>query len=284
MNLCYLICCLLLLTASFSFASDDEKREVKKYEFQSSQDAFLDFNRSVRTSAFLLDAEQAENAPIETILNFYWCWSNRDDSPRCKIEFLDERGEPIMTSEINTHHEKTCFGNQTDNCREGELLQVVEKTKKEYCTSLERNQFYKTRQVSLWEYTQKSEKKNNAPEDICDKSKKNQQNLDYWTPLKKLQIQRDLNYKLDDVKSVHMYQDTETSFGWGIFGGLYGAIFVALTSMVVEIPVSYALDEDYNWKHVGLASLVGFVGFSTWGMIRIAKNPDATRVDVTIKF
>jgi hypothetical protein len=283
-NLRYLICCLLFLTASFSFASDDEGREVKKYEFQSSQDAFLDFNRSVKTAAFLLDEKQAEEAPIETILNFYWCWSKRDGSPFCKIEFLDERGEPIMTSEINTHHEKTCFGNQTDNCREGELLQVVENLKKEYCTSLERNQFSKTRQVSLWEYTQKSEKKNNAPEDICDKSKKNQQNLDYWTPLKKLQIQRDLNYKLDDVKSVHMYQDTETSIGWGIFGGLYGAIFVALTSMVVEIPVSYALDEDYNWKHVGWASLAGFVGFTTWGIIRIARNPDATRVDVTIKF
>ncbi|OWV24643.1 hypothetical protein B7982_02740 [Fibrobacter sp. UWB2] len=283
MNLRYLICCLLFLTASFSFASDDEKREVKQYEFQSSQDAFLDFNRSVRTSAFLLDAEQAENAPIETILNFYWCWSNRDDSPRCKIEFLDERGEPIMTSEINTHHEKTCFGNQTDNCREGELLQVVENLKKEYCTSLERNQFSKTRQVSLWEYTQKSEKKNNAPEDICDKSKKNQQNLDYWTPLKKLQIQRDLNYKLDDVKSVHMYQDTEIGVGWGFFTGLYGAINVALISMVAEIPVSFFMG-GYNWKHVGWASLAGFVGFTTWGIIRIARDPDATRVDVTIKF
>jgi len=282
-NLRYLICCLLFLTASFSFASDDEKREVKKYEFQSSQDAFLDFNRSVKMAAFLLDEKQAEEAPIETILNFYRCRSKRDGSPFCKIEFLDERGEPIMTSEINTHHEKTCFGNQTDNCREGELLQVVENSKKEYCTSLERNQFSKTRQVSLWEYTQKSEKKNNAPEDICDKSKKNQQNLDYWTPLKKLQIQRDLNYKLDDVKSVHMYQDTETSIGWGIFEGLYGAINVALISMVAEIPVSFFMG-CYNWKHVGWASLAGFVGFTTWGMIRIAKNPDATRVDVTIKF
>lgn len=283
MNLRYLICCLLLLTASFSFASDDEDREVKKYEFQSSQDAFLDFNRSVKTAAFLLDEKQAEEAPIETILNFYWCWSKRDGSPFCKIEFLDERGEPIMTSEINSHHEKTCFGNQTDNCREGELLQVVEISKKEYCTSLERNQFSKTRQVSLWEYTQKFEKKNNAPEDICDKSKKNQQNLDYWTPLKKLQIQRDLNYKLDDVKSVHMYQDTETSIGWGIFGGLYGAINVALISMVAEIPVSFFMG-GYNWKHVGWASLAGFVGFTTWGIIRIARDPDATRVDVTIKF
>lgn len=283
MNLRYLICCLLLLTVSFSFAGDDEGREVKKYEFQSSQDAFLDFNRSVKTAAFLLDEKQAEEAPIETILNFYWCWSKRDGSPFCKIEFLDERGEPIMTSEINSHHEKTCFGNQTDNCREGELLQVVEISKKEYCTSLERNQFSKTRQVSLWEYTQKFEKKNNAPEDICDKSKKNQQNRDYWTPLKKMQIESDLNYKLNDVKSVHMYQDTETSIGWGIFGGLYGAINVALISMVAEIPVSFFMG-NYNWKHVGWASLAGFVGFTTWGIIRIARDPDATRVDVTIKF
>ena len=284
MNLRYLICCLLFLTASFSFASDDEKREIRRYEFQSSQDAFLDFNRSVRTTAFLLDEKQAEEAPIETILNFYWCWSKRDGSPFCKIEFLDERGEPIMTSEINTHHEKTCFGNQTDNCREGNLLEVVEEHKQQYCASLERDQFSKAKQVSLWEYPKKNGKKNDASEDICNKSKKNTQNLDYWTPLKKMQIQSDLNYRIDDVKSVHMYQDTETSIGWGIFGGLYGAIFVALTSMVVEIPVSYALDEDYNWKHVGLASLAGFVGFTTWGIIRIAKNPDATRVDVTIKF
>lgn len=283
MKLHYLICCLLLLTASFSFASDDEKREVKQYEFQSSQDAFLDFNRSVKTAAFLLDEKQAEEAPIETILNFYWCWSKRDGSPFCKIEFLDEKGEPIMTSEINTNHEKTCFGKQTDNCREGELLQVVENSKKEYCTSLERNQFSKTRQVSLWEYTQKSEKKNNASEDICDKSKKNTQNRDYWTPLKKMQIESDLNYKLNDVKSVHMYQDTEIGVGWGFFTGLYGAINVALISMVAEIPVSFFMG-NYNWKHVGWASLAGFVGFTTWGIIRIARDPDATRVDVTIKF
>lgn len=103
-------------------------------------------------------------------------------------------------------------------------------------------------------------------------------------PLKKKQIQSDLGYDIDQVKSVHMYQDTETSIGWGIFAGAYGAIFVALTAMVIEIPVSYALDEDYNWKHVGLASLAGFVGISTWGMIYIAKNPNGTRVDVTIKF
>lgn len=188
-----------------------------------------------------------------------------------------------MTSEINTHHEKTCFGNQTDNCREGELLQVVENFKQNHCASLERDQFSKAKQVSLWEYPKKNGKKNDASEDICNKSKKNTQNLDYWTPLKKMQIQSDLNYRIDDVKSVHMYQDTETSIGWGILGGLYGAINVALISMVAEIPVSFFMG-SYNWKHVGWASLAGFVGFTTWGIIRIARDPDATRVDVTIKF
>jgi hypothetical protein len=98
-----------------------------------------------------------------------------------------------------------------------------------------------------------------------------------------MQIESDLNYKLDDVKSVHMYQDTEIGVGWGFFTGLYGAINVALISMVAEIPVSFFMG-SYNWKHVGWASLAGFVGFTTWGIIRIAKNPDATRVDVTIKF
>ena len=275
----------MLLTASFSFASDDEKREVKKYEFQSSQDAFLDFNRSVRTSAFLLDEEQAEKAPIETILNFYWCWSKRDDFPFCKIEFLNARGEPIMTSEIKSHHEKTCFGNQTENCREGEYLKLVENFKQNYCASLARNQFFKDERVPLLKYyPQKSDEKINASDGICNESKGRKQNLDYWAPLKKKQIQSDLGYDIDQVKSVRMYQDTETSFGWGIFAGAYGAIFVALTAMVIEIPVSYALDEDYNWKHVGLASLAGFVGISTWGMIYIAQNPNATRVDVTIKF
>ena len=99
----------------------------------------------------------------------------------------------------------------------------------------------------------------------------------------KKQIQSDLGYDIDQVKSVHMYQDTETSIGWGIFEGLYGAINVALISMVAEIPVSFFMG-SYNWKHVGLASLAGFVGISTWGMIYIAQNPNATRVDVTIKF
>ena len=233
MKFCYLICCLLLLTASFSFASDDEKREIRRYEFQSSQDAFLDFNRSVKTTAFLLDEKQAEEAPIETILNFYWCWSKRDDFPRCKIEFLDEAGKPVLTGNVVRHKETNCFGNQAENCEESKVRITP---------------------------------------------------LDKWIPLKKVELKNSLGDKIEQVKSVHMYQDTETSLGWGIFAGLYGAMFVALTSMVIEIPVSYALDEDYNWKHVGLASLAGFVGFSTWGMIRIAKNPNATRVDVTIKF
>lgn len=229
----YLICCLLLLTASFSFASDDEKREIRTYEFQSSQDAFLDFNRSVKTTAFLLDEKQAEEAPIETILNFYWCWSKRDDFPRCKIEFLDEAGKPILTGNVVRHKETNCFGNQTENCEESRVRITP---------------------------------------------------MDKWIPLKKEELKNSLGDKIEQVKSVHMYKDTETSLGWGIFAGLYGAMFVALTSMVIEIPVSYALDEDYNWKHVGWASLAGFVGISTWGMISIAQNPNATRVDVTIKF
>ncbi|SIN96445.1 hypothetical protein [Fibrobacter sp. UWB11] len=233
MNLRYLICCLFLLTVSFSFANDDENREIRTYEFQSSQEAFLDFDHPVKTASFMFDAEQAENAPIATILNFYWCWSQRDDSPRCKIEFLDEAGKPILTGNVVRKNETNCFGNQTENCEESRVRITP---------------------------------------------------MDKWIPLKKEELKNSLGDKIEQVKSVHMYQDTETSLGWGIFAGLYGAIFVALTSMVVEIPVSYALDEDYNWKHVGLASLVGFVGFSTWGVIRIAKNPDATRVDVTIKF
>lgn len=232
MKLRYLICCLLLLTASYSFADDDEKREVKKYEFQSSQEAFLDFDRSMKTAESLVDAERAENAPIATILNFYWCWSQNDDAPRCKIEFLDEAGKPILTGNVVRKNETNCFGNQTEK---------------------------------------------------CEKSKVRMTPKDKWIPLKKVELKNSLGDKIDQVKSVHMYQDSETSIGWGILGGLYGAIFVALTSMVVEIPVSFFMG-SYNWKHVGWASLAGFVGFTTWGIIRIARDPDATRVDVTIKF
>ena len=158
MKFCYLICCLLLLTASFSFASDDEKREIRRYEFQSSQDAFLDFNRSVRTTAFLLDEKQAEEAPIETILNFYWCWSKRDDFPRCKIEFLDEAGKPILTGNVVRHKETNCFGNQTESCEESKVRITP---------------------------------------------------LDKWIPLKKVELKNSLGDKIEQVKSVHMYQPRE---------------------------------------------------------------------------
>ena len=93
-----------------------------------------------------------------------------------------------------------------------------------------------------------------------------------------------LGDKIDQVKSVHMYHDTETDILWGLFAGLYAAEFVALVSMLVEIPVSYILEEDYCWKHVGIATLIGFVGVSVGSMIHIAANPAAQRVDVTIEF
>ncbi len=91
-----------------------------------------------------------------------------------------------MTSEIKSHHEKTCFGNQTENCREGEYLKFVENFKQNYCASLARNQFFKDEHVSLLKYyPQKSDEKNNASDGICNESKGRKQNLDYWVPLKK---------------------------------------------------------------------------------------------------
>ena len=81
-----------------------------------------------------------------------------------------------------------------------------------------------------------------------------------------------------------MYQDEKTDPAWGLLAGLYAAEVVAVVSMLAEIPISYALDKPYNWKHVGIATLVGFVGVSAGSMIYIAANPAARRVDVTIKF
>ena len=193
----------------------------------------MDFDRSMKTAESLVDAERAENAPIEIILNFYWCWSQNDDTPRCKIEFLDEEGRLILTGNVVRHDETNCFGNQTEN---------------------------------------------------CEKSKVRMTPKDKWIPLKKVELKNSLGDKIEQVKSVHMYQDTETSLGWGFLGGIVYTPIVALAAMLVEIPVSYALDKDYNWKHVGWAALAGFVGFSAFGVISIALDPNATRVDVTIKF
>ena len=210
-------------------------RKVKRFVFQSSQEAFLDFDRSFKWSTPLLDEERVKNAPVETVLDFYWCWSNGDSSPFCKVEFLDGDGKPVVVTEIKGEQEKVCRGNSTSDC----LSASVNPT--------------------------------GVPKDK-------------WVPLKKADLKAQLGGEINQIKSIHMYQDEKTDPAWGIFAGLYAAEVVAVLSMLVEIPVSYVLDEDYNWKHIGIATLVGFVGVSAASMIYIAANPAARRVDVTIKF
>lgn len=49
----------------------ENARKASSHEFQSSQEAFLDFNRSFKWDTPLLDENRAEQAPIETVLDFY---------------------------------------------------------------------------------------------------------------------------------------------------------------------------------------------------------------------
>lgn len=49
----------------------DGERSVRSYVLYSSQEAFLDFNRSFKWDMPLLDENRAEQAPIETVLDFY---------------------------------------------------------------------------------------------------------------------------------------------------------------------------------------------------------------------
>ena len=210
-------------------------RKVKRFVFQSSQDAFLDFNRSFRWDAPLLNEERAINVPIETVLDFYWCWSGADSSPFCKVEFLDSEGKPVVVTEIKGKRENVCRGNSTSSCLSASVNP----------TGVPKNK---------------------------------------WVPLKKADLKAQLGGEINQIKSVHMYQDEKTDPAWGLLAGLYAADVVAVVSMLAEIPISYALDKPYNWKHVGIATLVGFVGVSAGSMIYIAANPAARRVDVTIKF
>jgi hypothetical protein len=107
---------------------------------------------------------------------------------------------------------------------------------------------------------------------------------DKWVPLKKADLKAQLGGEINQIKSVHMYQDEKTDPAWGLFAGLYAAEVVAVVSMLVEIPICYALDKPYNWKHVGIATLAGFVGVSVGSSIYIAMHPNSRRLDVTIKF
>lgn len=226
-------------TAAQDSLSENESmvdgRKVKRFVFQSSQEAFLDFDRSFKWSTPLLDEERVKNAPVETVLDFYWCWSNGDSSPFCKVEFLDSEGKPVVVTEIKGERENVCRGGSTSDCLSASV----------------------------------------NPTGVS---------KDKWIPLKKADLKSQLGAEIHQIKSVHMYQDEKTDPAWGLFAGLYAAEVVAVVSMLVEIPISYALDKPYNWKHVGIATLVGFVGVSAGSMIYIAANPAARRVDVTIKF
>lgn len=107
---------------------------------------------------------------------------------------------------------------------------------------------------------------------------------DKWIPLKKADLKSQLGAEIHQIKSVHMYQDEKTDPAWGLLAGLYAAEVVAVVSMLAEIPISYALDKPYDWKHVGIATLAGFVGMSVGSSIYIAMHPNYKRLDVTIKF
>ena len=210
-------------------------RKASSREFQSSQEAFLDFNRSFKWDTPLLDENRAEQAPIETVLDFYWCWSNRDSSPFCRIEFLDGEGKPVLVTDVKGKREKVCWGDSTSAC----LSASVNPT--------------------------------GVPKDK-------------WVPLKKADLKSLLGAEINQIKSVHMYQEEKSDPAWGLFIGLYAAEVVAVVSMLAEIPISYALDKPYDWKHVGIATLAGFVGVSVGSSIYIAMHPNSRRLDVTIKF
>ena len=79
---------------------DGEEVSVRKYVFNASREAFLNMDTSSRASLlFYWNAEGVAKYPIETVVDFYACWSSADSDPECRVEFLDEGNKPIMAGD-----------------------------------------------------------------------------------------------------------------------------------------------------------------------------------------
>ncbi len=100
---------------------DGEEIEIRKYVFNASREAFLNMDTSSRASLlWYWNAEGVAKYPIETVVDFYRCWSKADSDPECRIEFLDVGEKPIMASDNNVSGiltKKRCNG-EGDNCVE----------------------------------------------------------------------------------------------------------------------------------------------------------------------
>lgn len=93
-----------------AFAFDSVPPE--NYEYQSSEEAFLDFDRGVFSPEYG-DSAQIVRTPISAVLTTYRCAFGE----HCAIEFLDGEGKALLTSDIRFErefkrdlviYEKTC--------------------------------------------------------------------------------------------------------------------------------------------------------------------------------
>ena len=81
---------------------DGEEIEIRKYVFNASREAFLNMDTSSRASLLWnWNAEGVARYPIETVVDFYACWSSADSDPECRVEFLDEGNKPIMAGDVD---------------------------------------------------------------------------------------------------------------------------------------------------------------------------------------
>ena len=104
---------------------DGKEIETRKYVLKASRQAFLRMDTSFKASmSWGWNEEGVSRYPIETVVDFYRCWSSADSWPKCRIEFLDEENNAIMTSDIGfagvqnrSKNLKTC-GGEGGNCVE----------------------------------------------------------------------------------------------------------------------------------------------------------------------
>ena len=81
---------------------DGKEIEIRKYVFNASREAFLNMDTSSRASLLWnWNAEGVAKYPIETVVDFYACWSSADSDPECRVEFLDEGNKPIMAGDVD---------------------------------------------------------------------------------------------------------------------------------------------------------------------------------------
>ena len=81
---------------------DGKEIEIRKYVFNASREAFLNMDTSSRASLLWnWNAEGVARYPIETVVDFYACWSSADSDPECRVEFLDEGNKPIMAGDVD---------------------------------------------------------------------------------------------------------------------------------------------------------------------------------------